>query len=50
MAVSQGARQAGRMKASDFGDERLLEVVFVDIGQGDGALIVTRSRSSSAET
>lgn len=31
----------GWMKAADLGTRRLLEIVFVDIGQGDGALIVT---------
>lgn len=31
----------GFMRESDIQDERLLEVVFVDIGQGDGALVVT---------
>lgn len=31
----------GVMRVGDLGDERLLEVVYVDIGQGDGALIVT---------
>ncbi len=29
------------MKRSDLQDERLLEVNFVDIGQGDGTFIVT---------
>ena len=31
----------GWMKATDLQDERLLEVSFVDIGQGDGSFIVT---------
>lgn len=31
----------GWMKAQGLGDDRLLEIVFVDIGQGDGALVVT---------
>lgn len=31
----------GWIKASDTQKERLLEIVFVDIGQGDGALVVT---------
>jgi beta-lactamase superfamily II metal-dependent hydrolase len=32
---------SGWMKAGDLGKERLLEIVFVDVGQGDGSLIVT---------
>lgn len=32
---------SGVMREADLGDERLLEVVYVDIGQGDGALVVT---------
>lgn len=36
------ARKArGWMRVEDVRDERLLEVVFVDIGQGDGALVIT---------
>jgi beta-lactamase superfamily II metal-dependent hydrolase len=31
----------GFMKADDLQDERLLEVVFIDVGQGDGCLLVT---------
>ncbi|UJS21986.1 MAG: MBL fold metallo-hydrolase [Candidatus Brocadia sp.] len=31
----------GWIKASDTQQERLLEIVFVDIGQGDGALVIT---------
>jgi len=31
----------GWMKEDDLQEERLLEVVFVDVGQGDGALVVT---------
>lgn len=31
----------GWMKAADIQENRLLEIVFVDIGQGDGALVVT---------
>jgi hypothetical protein len=31
----------GWMRAADIQEDRLLEVVFVDIGQGDGALVVT---------
>ncbi len=34
-------RTDGWMKKSQLQDERLLEIVFVDIGQGDGALLVT---------
>lgn len=32
---------SGYMHASDLQRERLLEIVFVDVGQGDGALLVT---------
>src|SRR5262245_43702200 len=31
----------GFMKAADLQDERLLELIFVDIGQGDGCLMIT---------
>ncbi len=31
----------GFMRAEDLTEERLLEVVFVDVGQGDGCLVVT---------
>ena len=31
----------GWMRAEDLQEERLLEIVFVDVGQGDGALVVT---------
>jgi len=31
----------GWMKAEDLSEQRLLEIVFVDIGQGDGALVIT---------
>jgi beta-lactamase superfamily II metal-dependent hydrolase len=31
----------GYMKTADLQDEKLLEVYFVDIGQGDGAMIIT---------
>jgi beta-lactamase superfamily II metal-dependent hydrolase len=31
----------GWMRAEDLQDERLLEIVFVDVGQGDGCLVVT---------
>lgn len=37
----RGRGETGFMKVGDFTEDRLLEVVFVDIGQGDGALIVT---------
>lgn len=37
----RGRGETGFMRVGDFTDEKLLEVVFVDIGQGDGALIVT---------
>jgi beta-lactamase superfamily II metal-dependent hydrolase len=33
--------QDGHMRATDIQETRLLELVFVDIGQGDGALLVT---------
>src|SRR5262245_13435632 len=36
---ARGSR--GWVKESEIQDKRLLEVVFVDIGQGDGALVVT---------
>jgi beta-lactamase superfamily II metal-dependent hydrolase len=35
------ARADGWMDKQDLQDERLLEIVFVDIGQGDGMLMVT---------
>ncbi len=31
----------GFMKVEDLQEERLLEIVFVDVGQGDGALVIT---------
>jgi len=31
----------GFVRESDLGDERLLEIYFIDVGQGDGVLIVT---------
>ena len=34
-------QQTGWVKSGDVQDERLLEIVFVDIGQGDGALVIT---------
>ena len=34
----------GRMKRSDLGGDPLLEVYFIDVGQGDGVLIVTPDR------
>jgi beta-lactamase superfamily II metal-dependent hydrolase len=33
--------QEGYVRQSDLGDERLLEIYFIDVGQGDGLLIVT---------
>jgi beta-lactamase superfamily II metal-dependent hydrolase len=40
--VSARARgQNGFVRETDLGDERLLEVYFIDVGQGDGVLIVT---------
>ncbi len=33
--------QTGFVRLSDLGDERLLEIYFMDVGQGDGILIVT---------
>jgi beta-lactamase superfamily II metal-dependent hydrolase len=36
---ARGSR--GWVKETDIKDKRLLEVVFVDIGQGDGALVIT---------
>jgi beta-lactamase superfamily II metal-dependent hydrolase len=35
------SRRVGWMDEDDLQDERLLEIVFVDIGQGDGILLVT---------
>ncbi|GAL71062.1 hypothetical protein JCM19302_3017 [Jejuia pallidilutea] len=32
------------IKAEDLGDEPLLELYFIDVGQGDGVLIVTPER------
>jgi beta-lactamase superfamily II metal-dependent hydrolase len=34
-------KTSGWMKSADLSSQRLLEIVFVDIGQGDGALVVT---------
>ncbi|MCU0459476.1 MAG: MBL fold metallo-hydrolase [Bacteroidales bacterium] len=40
--VSARARgQEGYVKLSDLGDDRLLEVYFIDVGQGDSVLVVT---------
>ncbi len=33
--------QKGFVNISDLGDDRLLEVYFIDVGQGDGVLIIT---------
>ncbi len=33
--------ETGWMRRNDLSSERLLEIVFVDIGQGDGALVIT---------
>ncbi len=33
--------QEGYIKLSDLGDDRLLEIYFIDVGQGDSVLMVT---------
>ncbi len=43
--VGQGATiKPGWIKKSEYQDDPLLEVTFVDIGQGDGSLVITPDR------
>jgi beta-lactamase superfamily II metal-dependent hydrolase len=39
--VSKARNASGWMRSSDIGSDRLLEINFVDVGQGDGCLVVT---------